>query len=169
MLVILAVDDEEDAHLLLKRAFHKAALDIPLIGFRNGAQAIEYLGAEGQFCNRTDHPFPSLLLLDLKMPIKDGFDVLEFIKQKKELQKFPVIVFSCSAERSDVAKAYALGCHAYVQKPVESNELNALVKAIGQEFFPSAMRELDDKQPAKPFSAFVVTPEKVGATLPTIL
>jgi CheY-like chemotaxis protein len=156
MSIILAVDDEHDAHFLLKRAFRQSETGIPLISLTNGDEAVEYLAGKKQYNDRTAFPLPSLLLLDLKMPGKNGFEVLEFIRENPELQDIPVVVFSCSDEKADVIRAYALGCHAYVRKAVGLNELVALVKAMTEEFFPDSRTDSDNTQLTRPFSSFIV-------------
>src|SRR6266699_1280270 len=84
--VILLAEDREDEVLLLRRAFAKANLLNPLQVVPNGDEAIAYLQGEGKYANRDEYPVPALVLLDLKMPRKDGFEVLDWIRRQPELK-----------------------------------------------------------------------------------
>lgn len=132
--VVLAADDDEDARILLKRAFAKSSVDATLNLVQDGSEAIAYLTGDGKFADRATYPLPNLLLLDLKMPKCTGFEVLEYISKQPELQTFPVVVFTTSNADSDVKRAYALGCRAYVMKPTDFDKLIQLVKAVDAEF-----------------------------------
>jgi CheY-like chemotaxis protein len=114
--ILIADDSEEDA-FILKRAFMRAGSDIPLSFVKDGKEAMNYLSGEGEFADRTAHPMPRLLLLDLKMPRMDGFDVLGWMQQQPTLKLLPVTVLSSSNDDRDVDRAYALGANSYVVKP----------------------------------------------------
>ena len=118
--ILLAEDDENDV-LLLKRAFEKAEIQNPLFVSRDGQEAIDYLAGAGNFSNRTEYPFPALVLLDLKMPKRSGFEVLEWLRSQPVLHCLPVVVFSTSPHQHDIERAYRLGANAFVVKP-SSNE-----------------------------------------------
>src|SRR4051812_6820580 len=95
--VILLVEDREDDVLLIKRAFDKIGLANPVQVARDGQEAVEYLLGEEEFSNREEHPLPSLILLDLKMPRMNGFEFLVWIKKREELRHLPVVVLSSSS------------------------------------------------------------------------
>src|SRR5229473_2661647 len=84
--VILLAEDREDEVLLLRHAFAKAGFLNPLQVVPNGEEAIHYLQGEGKYANRDEYPLPALVLLDLKMPRKDGFEVLQWIRQQPGLR-----------------------------------------------------------------------------------
>jgi len=110
---VLVADDDENDVLLLRRAFQKAGLSHTIIHVKDGQEAIDYLSGVG-----TDvKPPPSLLVLDLKMPRLDGFDVLEWLRSRQERLPVPVVVFSSSALPMDKEKAETLGAHDYLVKP----------------------------------------------------
>ena len=114
---ILIADDSDEDSFILKRAFMKAGSNIPLLFVKDGKEAMDYLAGEGEFGDRTAHPLPRLMLLDLKMPRVDGFDVLGWMQKQPTLKLLPVTVFSSSNEDGDVDRAYALGANSYVVKP----------------------------------------------------
>ena len=78
--LILLVEDNEDDVSLIERAFARAGIDNPLQVVRDGEQAVSYLKAEGEYADRVKYPLPSLVLLDLKMPRRNGFEVLSWIR-----------------------------------------------------------------------------------------
>lgn len=114
---ILVADDSPEDSLILKRAFEKAGAKVPLMFFRDGQELIEYLSDADSLVDRSTHPMPRLLLLDLKMPKVDGFDVLRWLQQQPELRRLVVTILSSSDERRDVNLAYDLGANSYVVKP----------------------------------------------------
>ena len=91
--ILLAEDDDNDV-LLLKRAFDAAEIQNPLFVAHDGREAIDYLSGAGKFSNRTEFPIPSLVILDLKMPIRSGMEVLQWIRSQPVLRCLPVIIFS---------------------------------------------------------------------------
>ena len=128
--VILIADDQEDDVLLVRRAFKQANIVNPLQVVRDGEQAIAYLAGEGPFANRTEYPLPTLLLLDLKMPRKNGFDVLEWIRKQPELRRLRVIVLTTSESIRDVNLAYQLGANSFLVKPSDFTEFVAAIRAL---------------------------------------
>ncbi|MBD2679480.1 MULTISPECIES: response regulator [Nostoc] len=127
---ILLAEDDSNQVLLIRRALHKANLMQPLQVVSNGEAAISYLCGEGEYADRERYPLPILFLLDLKMPRKSGFEVLEWLKQQPELKRLPVIVLTTSKETTDVHKAYDLGVNSYLVKPVAFNDLTAMIKLV---------------------------------------
>jgi CheY-like chemotaxis protein len=124
--ILVAEDDTADA-FFFQRAFKRAGIPITLHFVHDGREAIDYLEGAGKFADRDEHPLPRLLLLDLKMPRLDGFDVLEWIRQRPDLQHLEVIIFSGSDDPGDRKHAEALGAHAYLVKPHSIEEMNNLV------------------------------------------
>src|SRR5207247_4982072 len=91
----------------------------PIQIVRNGDEAIAYLKGEGQYANRAEYPLPGLLLLDLKMPGKDGFDVLRWIRQQPGVSELRIVVLTSSDEIRDVNQAYQLGANSFLFKSVD--------------------------------------------------
>src|SRR5262245_39501433 len=125
--ILLAEDDPNDV-LLIQRAFQKAGLGTALKLVRDGEQAIEYLGGRGNYANRTRFPVPFLLLLDLKMPGTDGFEVLQWVRAEPELKRLLIIVLTSSNLQADVDRAYELGANSYLVKPVEFNQMVNMIQ-----------------------------------------
>src|SRR5438477_7510693 len=114
---ILAAEGDPTEAFLLKRAFLRAGIDVPLDFVAGGQQAIDYLDGQQGFADRANHPMPTLLLLDLKMPRVDGFQVLEWIRQQPLLRRLPVVVLTNSDLAEDVNRAFDFGANSYLRKP----------------------------------------------------
>src|SRR3954471_22855628 len=114
--ILIAEDDEHDAELV-RLALKKGGVTNPVQIVTNGAEVIAYLKAEPPFEDRTEHPFPRLLLLDIKMPYLNGFEVLKWIRSHQECAVVPIVMMSSSKLGSDVETAYRLGANAYLYKP----------------------------------------------------
>jgi len=116
---ILLVEDRGDDVFLVRRALDDARLITPIQVVFDGEQAIAYLDGEGKFADRSEYPMPELLLLDLKMPRIDGFEVLRWIGQQPHLSSIRIIVLTSSEDIRDVNLAYQLGAHAFLVKPIK--------------------------------------------------
>ena len=128
--VILLAEDNENHVLLIRRAFEQASLVNPLYVVSNGEEAISYLKGEGKYANRQEYPLPCLLLLDLKMPRKDGFEVLEWLREQPNFSALRVVVLTTSEELRDVNRAYRLGANSFLTKPVDFRDFVQLSAAI---------------------------------------
>src|SRR3954466_226799 len=102
----MIVEDREDDILLMRKAFDRACLSNPLQIIRDGAEAIAYLSGVGRYSNRAEYPLPVLILLDLKMPKVDGFEVLQWIRSQPRIRGLPVVVLTSSNQIRDVNHAY---------------------------------------------------------------
>ncbi|MBS0664625.1 MAG: response regulator [Verrucomicrobia bacterium] len=127
--ILLVDDDPRDRELALDalRQFNVANEIVPL---RDGAEALDYLYRRGEFVGRTDED-PAVILLDLKMPRVDGFEVLQQIKADPAKRTIPVVVMTSSREEQDLVRSYAAGVNAYVVKPLDFLALVAAVRALG--------------------------------------
>jgi CheY-like chemotaxis protein len=128
-LVLVVEDDPYDAKLIV-RAIEKSRMLNPVEIVRDGEAAIEYLSGQGPYADRVQHPLPVLILLDLKLPKLDGFEVLQWIRGQAGLRRIPVVVLTSSSISADVGRAYDLGANSYLVKPVGSDELIGLLKTI---------------------------------------
>ena len=128
--VILLAEDREDEVLLVKHAFAKANVTALLHVVQDGEEAIAYLKGDGRFSNRAEYPLPDLMLLDLKMPRVDGFEVLRWIKQQPSLSSLRVLVLTSSDALRDVNQAYQLGASSFLVKPHDFQDFTGLGKII---------------------------------------
>jgi CheY-like chemotaxis protein len=126
---ILLVEDEENDVFFFQRAMSKAGVTTTVHVARDGQEAIDYFRGESKFADRAAFPFPSVVLLDLKLPFVMGLDVLKWIRQQSQLATI-VVILSSSREQADIAAAYRLGANGYLVKPAEASKLLDLVKAI---------------------------------------
>ena len=124
---ILVVEDEEDSVILLESAFRKAQFANPVHRVSHGALAMEYL-TQAVAKNRPV-PLPALILLDLKLPLVSGLEVLKWIRAHPVLHSLIVIIFTSSTEPRDIADAYRAGANSYLVKPSNLSTLTEL--AIG--------------------------------------
>ena len=127
---ILLVEDNEDDVFLMKRALKSAQISNPLHIVEDGQQAVDYLAGEGRFADREKHPFPAVVFLDLKLPLKGGLEVLEWIRSQEKFENLVVLVLTSSSEPSDLKRAYGLGANSYLVKPPTASQLLDLAKAF---------------------------------------
>ncbi len=125
---ILIVEDDENDQLLIKNAFKRIGVKTPILVVNNGKEAIAYLNGEGRFSDRDQFPFPTTIITDLKMPVMDGFSVLEFRKKNPQWAIIPTVVLSASTDLDDIKKSFMLGAAAYHVKPGTSEALRHLLK-----------------------------------------
>lgn len=127
---ILLVEDNPDDVELTMHALNRNNIVNPVEVVRDGQEALDYLFYQGKYSNST-HPFPSLILLDLKLPKVDGIEILRRIKQNKSLKVIPVVVLTSSKEERDVIESYDLGVNSYIRKPVDFDQFVETVKQTG--------------------------------------
>lgn len=120
---VLVADDDLNDISLLKRAFLRAGIDVHLKVARDGEEVIQYLHGDQAFSNRETFPIPRLLLLDLKMPRANGFEVLQWVRKQDDLRRMIVVVMTSSDEPEDVDRAYDLGANSFLRKPDDFTNL----------------------------------------------
>ena len=130
--VILLVEDREDDIVLVRRAFAAANLNLPLHVVRDGEEAIAYLLGVEKYRHRDEFPLPDLVLLDLKLPRMDGYEVLRWIRSQPAFMALRVIVLTSSEDVYDVNKAYELGANSFLVKPFEFQNYPALVDSLAR-------------------------------------
>ena len=128
--LVLLVEDDEDDVFFMQRAFKSAKILNPLNVATDGAKAIDYLSGAGMYADRSAWPIPGLILLDLKLPLVLGLDVLKWIRSIPEFKSIIIVVLTSSKEDADVEKAYRLGANSYLVKPPDSDKLQEMVVRI---------------------------------------
>jgi CheY-like chemotaxis protein len=121
--LILLAEDHPDDVFLMRLALQQAGLPNPLFVARDGQEALDYLAGEGPYADRKRYPFPTLLLLDLKMPRINGFEVLAWLQKRPEFDELPIVVLSNSDLEEDLRKTKELGADDYRVKPLETDNL----------------------------------------------
>ena len=127
---ILMAEDDSDDRLLAREAMDESGLSGELRFVVDGADLMDYLRHRNHFSASTA-PRPSLILLDLNMPRKDGREALQEIKADPELRKIPVVIFTTSRADADIGKLYELGANSFISKPTQFESLVRVMKAIG--------------------------------------
>ena len=140
---ILYVEDDPSDRFLMARTFGKVAPSVRLKAVGDGEEALAYLAGKPPFDDRASYPMPGLVLLDLKIPRRSGFEVLTSLRTELGL-RMPVIVLSSSAEADDVAHASACGATSYMAKGVDLTTLRELVRGLAE------YAELLGRTPAAP-------------------
>lgn len=128
-LILCAEDDANDA-FLLGRAFERVGIEWPLRVVSDGVEAVSYLSGQSPFDDRARFPLPALLLLDVKMPRKNGLEVLTWVRALPEFRTLPVLMLTSSSQEQDVHRAYALGANGYLVKPNDPRDLLSMVESI---------------------------------------
>lgn len=128
--ILLVEDNPNDAELTL-RALKKNHLANEIHWVTDGAEALDYLYAKGQYADRNINEMPKLVILDLKLPKVDGLEVLRIIKSDASLRKLPVVVLTSSKEESDVVTSYHYGANSFIVKPVDFSKFIEAVKELG--------------------------------------
>lgn len=128
---ILMVDDSEDNLFLMRAAFQMAKCNHPLQEVHNGEEAIAYLQGEGPYGDRNKFPLPTVMLLDLNMPKKNGFEVLAWVRAQPVLKRLAIIILTASMRIEDVERAFDLGATSFLVKPLSLEELAAMLRCLG--------------------------------------
>jgi len=129
--VILLIEDNPSDAELTMRALKKRNLANRLFHAKDGAEALDFIFARGQFADRRVENGPKVVLLDLKLPKIDGIEVLKRIKSDERTKKTPVVVMTSSREDRDLEACYDLGANGYVVKPVEFEDFSRAVSELG--------------------------------------
>ncbi len=133
--LILLVEDRADDVTLMLRSFEKAGIKNPVRVAIDGEEAVAYLSGTGKYSNRDEYPLPELILLDLKMPKMDGFEVLKWIRTHPEFSQLRVVVLTSSDDIRDVNLAYKLGASSFLVKPMDFDRFVELSGFIADNWF----------------------------------
>jgi len=127
---ILLVEDDPGHARLIEKNLRRANLNNDLIVVTDGAQAVDYVFHQGAYQGR-DQTQALLILLDLNLPVLDGYEVLQRIKSDEQTKKIPIVILTTTDDPREVARCYELGCNVYVTKPVEYTEFSEAIRQLG--------------------------------------
>ncbi len=148
---IYAEDDPNDGYFM-QHAFQKAGVTIPLVILTDGQAVLDYLAGAGKYADRQTHPFPSVLLLDLKLPRVSGFEILEWIRQQ-QFKSLKIIVVSSSGQALDIDLAKKLGALEYIIKPGSPAKLTTIVERLRLTWLDLRLNHSSFKNHANPRDA----------------
>jgi CheY-like chemotaxis protein len=148
--LILLVEDREDDILVMQRAFEKAHLTNPVQVVNTGEEAVAYLNGVGKYTNRAEYPLPALILLDLKLPGMDGFELLSWIRRQEGIQAMPVIVLTSSDQIRDVNRAYAMGANSFFVKEMDFREAISFANLLREYWLKKALKPNTTRPARKP-------------------
>ena len=129
--VILLVEDNADDEALTMRALSKNNITNKIVVARDGVEALDYLFGTGTYANRDTSVQPELILLDLKLPKLDGFEVLKRLRADVRTKLLAVVILTSSKEQQDIANGYGFGANSYVRKPVDFQQFVDAVLQLG--------------------------------------
>lgn len=127
---VLLVEDNPDDVDLVRHAFRKAGIGALLRVVGDGDEAVAYLAGDGAYADRISHPMPGLILLDLKLPRRSGFEVLEWARRNEATRHIPIVVLTSSEQHDDIRRAYDLRANSYLTKPIGRDALVAMLSTI---------------------------------------
>lgn len=128
--ILLVEDNPNDVELTL-HALKKHNLANRIHVVRDGAEALDFIFGSGAYAGRRLEDHPKVILLDLKLPLVDGLEVLERIKSDPRTRTIPVVVLTSSREEPDIARSYELGANSYIVKPVDFQQFAEAVRNLG--------------------------------------
>jgi two-component system response regulator len=129
--VILLVEDNADDEALTMRALSKNNITNKIVVARDGVEALDYLFGTGPYAGRDTNEQPQLILLDLKLPKVDGFEVLKRLRADPRTKLLAVVILTSSKEQQDVLNGYGLGANSYIRKPVDFQQFVDAVLQLG--------------------------------------
>ncbi len=132
LFTFLLVEDDPAHAELVKRGFEEHSERHQIMHVSDGEAALDYLFRRGIYADAQQSPRPHVVLLDLRLPRKSGFDVLEEVKAAPNLRDIPIVVLTTSQAREDALRAYQLHANSFVVKPADFSEFSALIKELGQ-------------------------------------
>ena len=129
--VILLIEDDETHAMLFTRAFEDVLISHEIYWMSCGDEALDYLFRKGKYAKPEDSPRPDLILLDLRLPVVDGHEILRAIKGSLDLRALPVVILTTSENRADIAKAYSNYANSYLVKPMGSDMFREMTDVLG--------------------------------------
>jgi CheY-like chemotaxis protein len=127
---ILLVEDDPGHARLIQKNLRRSNINNEIVALTDGQQAVDYLFAQGQYAGQK-RPSPLLVLLDLNMPVLDGYQVLERMKASEQTKRIPVVILTTTDDAREVERCYNLGCNVYITKPVDYEQFAEAIRKIG--------------------------------------
>jgi CheY-like chemotaxis protein len=127
---ILLVEDDPGHARLVEKNLRRSGIRNTIVVLSDGQQAVDYLFSEGEYSS-VPQSMPTLVLLDLNLPVLDGYQVLERIKVDDRTRHIPVVVLTTTDDNREVARCYELGCNIYITKPVEYDQFSEAIRKLG--------------------------------------
>jgi len=134
-LVILMADDNPDDVMLIREALEEGKFDIDLRSVPDGGEAMDYLLRRGWYEDPELSPRPDLILLDLKMPVKDGIETLKDIRDNPEFREIPVVILTTSRNKDLLARTYKIGASSFITKPITFGEIRKTMDSLCSYWF----------------------------------
>ena len=141
--IILAEDDDGHAGLIYK-TLKRAGVENDILHFEDGEKTLNYLFRRGDYFHREER-VSHILLLDLRMPVVDGKEVIRQVKQDKELQNIPIIVVSTTDDPEEIENCYSMGCSKYIVKPIQYDEFTEVITQLGHYLLEVVIPKLDSE------------------------
>lgn len=129
--IILLVEDNPSDVMLTKRALEKNQILNKLVVAEDGREALDYLLCAGKHAGRDVRDLPAVVLLDLKLPLIDGLEVLKEIRSNEFTRLLPVVILTSSDQEEDIITSYKLGANSYIRKPVDFHQFAEAVRTLG--------------------------------------
>ena len=127
---ILLVEDDPGHARLIEKNLRRGGVSNEIVTFDNGQKAVDFLFKKGDYAG-ADHASPLLILLDLNMPVLDGYKVLKMIKASDDTRHIPVVVLTTTDNPQEIARCYGAGCNVYVTKPVDYDQFSEAIRKLG--------------------------------------
>ena len=127
---LLLVEDDPGHARLIEKNLRRSNITNSIKQVSDGQQALNYLFGEGEYAGKK-HPTPLLVMLDLNMPVLDGYQVLERMKADERTKRIPVIILTTTDDTREVTRCYDLGCNVYITKPVDYRQFSEAIRKLG--------------------------------------
>lgn len=132
--LLLLAEDSDDDYFLAQQALERSGVRHKIARVRDGQELLDYLQRRGPWADPEKSPRPAVILLDLNMPRKDGFEALRELKSDPCLRRIPVVIFTTARHEDHARRGFELGCNAYVEKPIGLDPLAQALEAVSRVF-----------------------------------
>ena len=127
---VVLIEDNEGHARLIEKNLRRAHISNPIVKLEDGQRALDYFFGENGYVNADSHP-PLLVLLDLNLPVVDGYRVMDKMKSDDRTKSIPIIVLTTTDDEHEINRCYELGCNVYITKPVDYDQFAEAIRKIG--------------------------------------